>query len=164
VSDQSFLTLAFDAVSGTQLWLTRDGKTSHNGGAAIIPSADGSTVYVTGTSFDVASSSNLFHTIAYSASTGSLLWQSLTGQDGDSASSMAMSPDGSKLFVTGTDSDSFNTTGNTYDYATVALATSDGHELWSSTSPGFFPDVPSVVAATTTAVYVAAEVQTSPRS
>ena len=75
---------------------------------------------------------------------------------------MAMTPDGSKLFVTGTDSDSFNTS-NTYDYATVAIATTDGHELWQMTAQGFFPDVPSVVTATSTRVFLGAELETSPR-
>src|SRR5438105_411402 len=92
------------ATPGTRLWLDRYDDAFHRDdfGAAVTTSPDGSTVFVTGCS-DCTFSSD-FLTVAYDASTGRVLWQrTYDGPDhlGDEATALAVSPDGSKVFVTG---------------------------------------------------------------
>jgi DNA-binding beta-propeller fold protein YncE len=105
------LTVAYRAAAGTQLW-ARNYSGSAGGSVAVSP--DGTTVYVTGSS----SGDHGYATVAYSAPTGSQLWASRyhgPANTGD-ACCLAVSPDGTAVFVTG---DSYD--GQTdYDYATVA--------------------------------------------
>jgi DNA-binding beta-propeller fold protein YncE len=91
-------------------------------------SPDGTRVFVTGTSYDPAGTSN-YTTIAYGASTGATLWRK--GYNGppnqsDNALDLAVSPDSSQVFVTGESTGS----SNTYDYATLAYDASTGTLLW----------------------------------
>src|SRR6185437_11607868 len=100
-----FATVAYDAATGAQLGVTR-----YNGpgnGADYAPSAAvstaGSTVFVTGTSAGATSDFD-FATVAYDAATGAQVWvkryNALPNSD-DHASSVAVSPSGSTVFVTG---------------------------------------------------------------
>jgi DNA-binding beta-propeller fold protein YncE len=81
-------------------------------------SPDGATVFVTGISTG-ASSGLDYSTVAYSAATGAQLCASLyngPANGDDYAQSVAVSPDGTRVFVTG-----YSTgTGTGADYATVA--------------------------------------------
>jgi WD40 repeat protein len=84
----------------------------------VAASPDGSKVFVTGSS-QGAASGNDYATIAYDASTGASLWirrYNGPGNGEDSASSIAASPDGSKVLVTGSSQGAAS--GN--DYATIA--------------------------------------------
>lgn len=76
-------------------------------------SPDGNTVFAAG----------IGATVAHSAGTGDQLWAST-----DSATSLAVSSDGTKVFVTGTNQSA--TTGNDYDYATIAYAAATGKQAW----------------------------------
>ena len=65
-----------------------------------------------------------YATVAYSATTGGQLWATRytgPGSIDNQANSVAVSPDGKAVFVTGT-------TG--YDYATVAYNATTGTQLW----------------------------------
>jgi len=91
-------------------------------------SPDGSKVFVTGQSTGSTSSQDYF-TLAYDAPTGARLWAKRyngPANDYDVATALAVSPDGSKVFVTGYSYGS----GSSYDYATVAYEATTGAQLW----------------------------------
>jgi WD40 repeat protein len=74
-------------------------------------------------------SGNDYATVAYDAATGAQLWVQrydgpASGNDG--ATALAVSPDGSKLLVTGNSPG----LGSDYDYATVAYDAATGAQLW----------------------------------
>jgi DNA-binding beta-propeller fold protein YncE len=118
------------ASPGAQLWASRySGSGSGQDEAfSTAVSPDGTRVFVTGISTG-ASSGLDYSTVAYSTATGAQLWASLyngTGNGDDYAQSVAVSPDGTRVFVTG-----FSTgTGTGLDYATVAYNTATGAQLW----------------------------------
>ena len=125
-------------VPGAQLWLSR-----YNGAAggfdlasSVAVSADGGTVFVTGGSEGAAFPFDYdYATVAYSAATGGQLWASRyngPGNGDDIAASVAVSPDGSTVFVTG--SSAGVTSGA--DYATVAYNAASGAQLWASRYSG----------------------------
>ena len=120
-----FATLAYDAATGARLWVQRyDGPASGNDIAtALGVSHDGSTVFVTGQSkapspdFDAD-----YATLAYDATTGAKVWAKRYHGHPDPVgehsipSALGVSPDGSAVFVTGTNAGSTTDA----DYATVA--------------------------------------------
>ena len=86
---------------------------------AIVAAPDSSAVYVTGASHGRQTGSDLA-TIAYSAEDGAELWAARTDDDAhasDGATAMAVSPDGSTLFVAG-----WFTDGGDIDFVTVAYS------------------------------------------
>jgi hypothetical protein len=117
---------------GTKVWVRRYDGPGHSFdvGAAIATSPDSSRVFVTGYSDSTATDYD-YETIAYSASSGSRVWAKRF--DGarsldDYATSIAVSPDGRKVFVSGYTNGGSRTG---YDYATVAYSASTGASLWS---------------------------------
>src|SRR5205823_11572117 len=119
---------AYDAVSGDQLWAASyDGGGIDDIAVAVTVSHDGSTVFVTGES-DVSNQLD-FATVAYEADTGLQRWVARydgpAGQS-DYPSAIGVSPDGTRVFVTGTSSAG----GVKVDYATVAYDASAGTDLW----------------------------------
>jgi hypothetical protein len=131
--NDDYATVAYEASTGAKLWVKRYNGPPGNGydsarSAAVSP--DGSTVFVTGSSARNHSGIPDYATVAYDSS-GHQLWVGRyngPGNGGDAASSVAASPDGTDVFVTGI-SDGGSPTGN--DYATVAYDSS-GHQLWVS--------------------------------
>jgi outer membrane protein assembly factor BamB len=129
-SAQDYLTVAFDAGTGTVLWTRRyNGPwNSTDTGTEVAVSPNGSTVFVTGSSRGNTSSSD-YATIAYDAHTGTVRW--LTRYDGplsaplDQVWGMVVVPDGSKVIVTGQSQDWFYA-----DYLTIAYDAATGTELW----------------------------------
>jgi outer membrane protein assembly factor BamB len=91
-------------------------------------SPDGSAVFVSG--YSVSATSLDIETVAYDAATGQELWQSRydgpTSRE-DQANAMAVSPDGSKVYVTGF-SDGSN---RARDFITLAYRASTGALRWS---------------------------------
>ena len=126
-----YATVAYRAGSGIRLWTARydggaDGRDDAASAIAVTP--DGESVFVTGRSGTKWKRS--YATVAYDAGTGAERWASrYTGPDGggylDGASALAVSPDGSTIFVTGSSSGAGWT-----DYATVAYDAASGAELW----------------------------------
>jgi outer membrane protein assembly factor BamB len=130
-SSPHYWTAALSAATGTQQWqATYRGPDSGAGTTAIALSPDGSAVYVTG-SAKQASGLNEYATIGYDAATGHQLWLAnySTANVNDNASSLALSPDGSTVYVTGT---SIASTSTPADYATVAYNATSGAQLWSA--------------------------------
>jgi DNA-binding beta-propeller fold protein YncE len=102
---------------GAQLWVSRYNGLGNGGDGAhsVAVSPDGNTVYVTGYT-NVGSLSYDYGTVAYNAATGAQLWASQYGPDnGSYAEQVAVSPDGTEVFVTGRSMGQ----GSNYDYATA---------------------------------------------
>ena len=135
VSGLDYATVAYDTGSGAQAWAKRyNGKT--NGGddaTALAVSPDGSRLFVTG--FSSAPGGSDFDTVAYATSNGGKLWaKTYNGSTNatDIANAIAVSPDGSEVFVTGSTAPSPSAD----DYATIAYAGSTGSKLWSKKYDG----------------------------
>src|SRR5439155_11773388 len=122
VGNPDFVTIAYDAATGTPLWVRRyngpnDGDDEPT---AVGGSVDGSKVFVSGSS-DGGRTGSDFAILAYDASTGSPQWATRSNIAGfsDVTQAMAVSPDGSKVLVTGYAWVGHSAT----DYATVAYDT-----------------------------------------
>src|SRR5438477_501332 len=115
-------------IGGTELWARRYDGTGNSSDSAISAAAspDGSKVFVTGQSTGTASGYD-YATVAYAASTGAELWAKRyngPGNGDDLANSVAASPDGSKVFVTGQSAGAAAHGGS--DYATIVYDASSG--------------------------------------
>jgi DNA-binding beta-propeller fold protein YncE len=126
---RDYATVAYSAATGRQLWVRRYSGPGQRTDIpwAVAVSLDGSRVFVTGQS-TVRPHSDAYATIAYDAATGRQLWLRRyqgPGQEFSDASALAVSPDGSKVFVTG---DSVK--GTSGGYATVAYSAATGRQLW----------------------------------
>jgi outer membrane protein assembly factor BamB len=115
------------AASGARLWVRRSDSTAGDDAHLAVGPA-GHRVYVTGASYGAGSDSD-YSTTAYSAATGTRLWAAHydgPGNGDDSANSVAVSPGGGRVYVTGASPGT--TTGA--DYATVAYSAATGARLW----------------------------------
>src|SRR5919109_1235486 len=150
-------TLAYNASTGATKWISTyqssDNLLQRDQGTRLAVSPDGSTVFVTGMSAcydaDCTDGFNGWSTVAYDASTGAELWLAQYGAD-VGAYSIAVSPDGSKVFVNGQ-------RGGGISNATIAYDASTGEQLWlleSDNSPVYWqalevsPDSSTVFVAT----------------
>lgn len=130
ISHSDIVTVGYSASTGARLWAARyNGPANGNDyDAALAVSQNGNTVFVTGRSQGAGSASD-YVTVAYRAATGTRLWVSRyngPGNGNDGAKSVAVSPSGGVVFVTGESAG--KTSGN--DYATVAYAAATGTQLW----------------------------------
>jgi hypothetical protein len=130
---QSLATARARAVPGAKLWVQRYSGpgTDSDVASSVAVSPDGGRVFVTGDSTDPAFNSD-YLTVAHNAATGARLWAARYNGPGDSidnARAVAVSPDGSTVFVTG-DSVGGPESLHSEDYATVAYRASDGTQLW----------------------------------
>ena len=122
-------TLAYDASTGAQRWIAEyplSSSTEFGRGNALAVSPDGSTLFVTGwieCPGCSAPSFEGFATVAYDVSTGDRLWVARYAVQDGSATSIAVSPDGSRLFVNG------QTRGGEGS-ATLAYDPSTGQQMW----------------------------------
>jgi hypothetical protein len=124
-----YATVAYNAVTGTQRWVSRyNGPgNGYDEAHSIAASRDGSRVFVTGYSEGPQSGSD-YATLAYNAVTGAQVWvrrYNGPGNDYDEAWQLAVSPNGRRLFVTGTSGGEAS-----LDYATVAYNAATGGQLW----------------------------------
>ena len=122
----SFVTVAYDAATGAQLWAASySGPAGNNNVSAVAVSPDGGTVFVIGTSHEPASGT-AFATVAYHAATGARLWARRYGRKASirsAALALAVAPRRAAVYVTGY-------SGN--DYATLAYRAASGAQLWAS--------------------------------
>lgn len=133
-----YATVAYSIVTGSLLWskaYTGPGAIDGipNRAVSVAVSPNGKTVYVTGESGSATYGDfTSYATVAYSAATGAQLWAKRYGVPGDYASApvtMAVSPDGRMVYVTG-DSDNTYAAGGGADYATVAYNAATGAQMW----------------------------------
>jgi outer membrane protein assembly factor BamB len=126
-----FATVAYNAATGAQRWVQRySGPTNDAQATAMAISRDGTALYVTGVSAGDDGSPTDIATVAYNATTGAQLWAKRYRGPGNlinGASSVAVSPAGSTVFVTGEQSGVKD-----LDYATVAYNAATGTQLWAS--------------------------------
>ena len=131
-SRSDYATVAYNAVTGARLWVARyHGPANGNDEAAhVAVSPRGTRVFVTGTS-QRASSRSDYATVAYNAATGARLWVARyhgPANGNDYASSVAVSPRGTRVFVTGGSQGARPALA--FDYATVAYDAATGARLW----------------------------------
>src|SRR5439155_686524 len=128
-------------------------RTSYNGtgnssdeAAGIAVRPDGSMVFVTGASYSSTGNTD-FATVAYDAANGAVSWKArFAGPAGgnDAPVALAVSPDGTKVYVSGTryggpDND-------TMDYQTFAYNAATGATVWASRYNGGWDDYGSTLA------------------
>ena len=136
-SVREYATFAYGAATGARRWVSLYPDESPydrgfaSGRVGMVVSSDGRTVYVTGHAAAGVSSGGApvygFGTVAYAAATGARLWASVYAPAHSRAipEAICISPDGTRLFVTGTgDADS----------RTVAYDAATGGQLWASSS------------------------------
>lgn len=125
-----YATVAYDALTGDQLWVARYDGTLDLGDSAsnVTVSPDGGSVFVTGTSAADDRFFTVFTTVGYDAATGAERWVARYAEahGTNQAHGVAVSPDGARVFVTGT-SPGFGTAD---DYATIAYDASTGSQEW----------------------------------
>ena len=129
-SGSDYATVAYSAATGARLWVKRyNGPANRDDyGGSVAVSPGGARVFVTGTSQGGTSGSD-YATVAYSAATGARLWVKRyngPANGGDEAGSVAVSPGGTRVLVTGGSQGS----GSGQDYATVAYSAATGARLW----------------------------------
>jgi PQQ-like domain len=105
---QDYATVAYDTVTGNELWVSRYGGPTLKRDAAwhVLAAPDGSKVFVTGTSYGIHGYLR-YATVAYDATTGFELW--VARQDSPAGApapsehvSLALSADGSAVYTSGT--------------------------------------------------------------
>jgi DNA-binding beta-propeller fold protein YncE len=116
-------TVTYDALTGDRLWIARYGSDQSDIGHDLGYSPDGTRLFVTGESWNIHGDSGVdYVTVEYDAATGRQLWaQRQDGplHEGDTADALAVSPDGTRLFVTGWMDTTFEDPPPT-DFGTVA--------------------------------------------
>jgi WD40 repeat protein len=124
-------TVAYDAATGHRLWaqLLNGPRNGSDAASSIAVSPDGERVYLTG-GIEVSPTRTMdFLTIACDADTGDRLWARwYDGPAGgeDVSNAMALSPDGTRLVVTG----GSEGVGTSDDYATIAYDAGSGSTVW----------------------------------
>jgi WD40 repeat protein len=134
---RTFLTIAYDADTGQQLWAKSFGGGQQDQGASLAVSPDGSTVYVAGThTVDERTLDLDWVAIAYDTANGDVRWSKTydapaVDESDDRAAAVAVSPDGQLVYVTGhrTVAD-----GNE-EFRTVAYIAADGATQWAANDP-----------------------------
>jgi PQQ-like domain len=101
--DQDWLTVAYDATTGSTRWTEQyaGASGSDDSAGAMTMAPDGTTLYVTGYAGDPTAPDGDITTVAYLASTGNTQWLAIYTRGGSGGVSIAVAPDGSKVFVTG---------------------------------------------------------------
>ncbi len=151
--------VAYDTSAGGVAWAARNTGTSaasndNSFKRSLAVSPDGTRVFVTGYGTTTLNGTD-YSTRAYNAASGSVAWTARydgPGHRGDNPTAIAVSPDGTRVAVTGV-SEGANLIS---DYATVVYRVTTGGVIWSKryNGPANMGDYPSAVAVTATRVFV----------
>ena len=137
---EDFATVAYDASTGAQRWVTRFKGPYDDIPFDIGVSPDGSKVFVAGRS-DTFQSIPDYRTVAYDASTGAQVWTKRHGTPGnfDAANALGINPDGSTVYVTGR---------NGSVATTIAYDSATGAQRWlmSYAAPAHMSDAATAIA------------------
>jgi hypothetical protein len=149
-------TIAYNAGTGARLWVERYKMRWGRVPAQVAVSPDGSTVYVAGSSNLPSSQPEHFLTVAYNAATGAQVWSASNKSTATSgATSLALSPDGATVYVTGVTAPATAQT----QYLTIAYDAATGTARWvrriASVGGGFLSPAFAAAAPGGSAVYVA---------
>jgi hypothetical protein len=129
-SGADYATVAYSTATGATLWAKRyNGPGNGRDAATSVSVSPSGRVFVTGSSYGGASRAADYATIAYQGTSGAQAWVARYNGPAsrtDSATSLAVSPDGTRVVVTG--SSAGKASGN--DYATIAYSTVAGIQLW----------------------------------
>jgi hypothetical protein len=126
-------TVAYNAATGTQLWVKRYSGPGSSSDIAhsVAVTPNGNTVFVTGVSNSSTFTFTDDATVAYNAATGAQLWvkrhSGIQDTDNGYDNSLAVSPTGGAVYVTGING-SASSTGAGYD--TIAYNAATGAKLW----------------------------------
>lgn len=145
--DLDYATVAYDAGTGEQRWLTRfdDPVAGTDDPRAIAVSEDGSTVVVTGQSRGEGTGLTDWGTVAYDAATGEERWQVLrngSANEIDISNNVVIA--GDTVIVAG----SVGNTDRQSDWETVAYDLATGEERWAKGNGEALTDVPQALALT----------------
>jgi hypothetical protein len=147
------------AATTTRQWAAVVSIANHQAvGKAVVVSPDGGTVFVTSTVTNENVDEGFGETMAYNAATGATVWQDklvLTKSYYETAlTSIAVSPDGSTVFVTGLSGNGIKDNG--FYQVIVAYNAATGAELWelTGTTPIYFSTSPVTVSPDSSTVYV----------
>jgi hypothetical protein len=127
-----YAVIAYGAVGGETIWVTRDGgSTIRRSVAAMTMDRAGTRVFVTGSESTGDWSANRYRTVAFSVEAGTKVWsKAFNGATVANAHAIAISADGSYVFVTG-GADSTAAPYYTH-YATVAYRVDTGDKVASA--------------------------------
>jgi hypothetical protein len=135
------VSFAYDAATGADVWAAHDdyGNSNANVGRSIAISRGGSRIYVSGEEDQQAiSQTSNYGVIAYEAGTGTPLWHVIYAAPNSGYNApfgIALSPDGTRLAVTGRSSGPAE--GGVFatfiaSYSTLAIDTANGTQRWSA--------------------------------
>jgi hypothetical protein len=143
-------TIAYDTATGEQLWVQRYNGPGNGSdfGNGLTVSPDGKSVYVTGMAAQAEAGKEDYFALSYDAGTGDRKWLAYydgPGQGTDDGRVVKVTPDGSKLFVTGQSQGEPGT--GLCDWGTVAFDAATGEQLWDArhNGPANGIDVPSAM-------------------
>src|SRR5262249_53109225 len=120
--------VAWTTSSGGRLWsqTVTVGVAPGTDPRGFVVSPDSSTVYVTGSTHGTF---DAYTTVAYNTTTGALRWKRVyDGPGNNDPTAIDISPDGSKVFVTGANLKT--PTGSDTDIATIAYNAATGATIW----------------------------------
>jgi PQQ-like domain len=130
---EDYLTIAYDAITGSQGWVERfDGpRHGQDWPFALRVSPDGTVVFVSGRTAATDALSSDFGTLAYDAASGDQRWVAFyngPGHGSDSTTALSVSPDGARLVVSG-----YGTGGGIgNDITTLSYDAATGGQEWVS--------------------------------
>lgn len=119
------ITRAFNPATGAIIWHSTYTAKRRSSFESIAVSPDGATVYVTGKATSDPARQPTGLTVAYNAATGAILWSVSLARSAGPNSAIAVSPDGSAVFVTGLS-------------GTIAYDAATGAKLWYARGSGSF--------------------------